>query len=121
MPKSIVPGPIFLPFTSVKLGRFVTNIDQPHENYHEPAAETPKHIETDFFYAGYDQNSAHARFGLALTSFLSAWFSKRAESNVRITPASGKSYALDNSSSWYDQAVGTEATKKVDRKGRPSR
>ncbi len=64
MVKTIVSCPIFLPVHSVKLGRFVTNIDQPHENYHEPpATETPKAIVTSFSYTGYKQDIAGARFG----------------------------------------------------------
>ncbi|KAK8144212.1 hypothetical protein G3M48_006157 [Beauveria asiatica] len=31
---------------------------------------------------------------------------------VRITPTSGMSYALDNSTSWFDKAVGIEETKR---------
>jgi hypothetical protein len=113
MAKTIIPLVFFLPLGSVKLGRFITNIDQPHESYHEPpTAEAPKSIIAEFHFTSENQNSTHASFGSTLTSLMSAGFSKRAKSKIHIAPAHGTNYSLDNSGAWFDKAVSLPDTRR---------
>jgi hypothetical protein len=113
MPKKIIPPVFFLPLDSVKLGRFITNIDQPNESYHEPpTAEAPNSLVAEFHFTSENQNDTDASFGSALTSLMSAGFSKRAKSKIYITPAHGKNYSLDNSEAWFDKAVSLSDTRK---------
>jgi hypothetical protein len=113
MPKTIIPSLFFLPLGSVKLGRFVTSIDQPHESYHEPpTTEVPKPLVAEFLFTSENQNSTNASFGSTLTSLISAGFSKRAKSKIHIAPAHGTTYSLDNSEAWFDEAVGLSDTRR---------
>ncbi|KAM0710542.1 hypothetical protein Q7P35_002213 [Cladosporium inversicolor] len=113
MPLTVVPGPLFLPLEAVKLGRFVRDINQPLEGYHEPPSlKTPTSIVTEYDYAANEQHGAKVAFGSALTSLLSGAFSKRSASEVRITPKRCKSYTLDNSDAWFDEAISSEETKR---------
>lgn len=112
-PKTIIPLLLFLPLGSVKLGRFITNIDQPHESYHEPpSAEAPKSIVAEFLFTSNNQNSSNASFGSTLTSLMSAGFSKRTKSKIHIAPAHGTNYSLDNSEAWFDKAVSLSDTRR---------
>jgi hypothetical protein len=113
MPKTIIPLPLFLPLDSVKLGRFVTSIDQPHEAYHEPSLdETPEPIKDNFFFTGGNENDTSTRFWSALTTLMSTGFSKRAKSQIHIAPVNGRKYSLDNSDKWFEKAVGDTETRK---------
>ncbi|KAK3614179.1 hypothetical protein LTR56_027421 [Elasticomyces elasticus] len=112
MALTVIPNPLFLPFEAVRLGRIVTNIDQPSEGYHEPfSAEPPTSIVSEFNYAGHNQEDSRATFGSTLTSLLSAAFNKRSKSEIRMEPRCCKAYALDNSDAWIDRAIGHEKTR----------
>jgi hypothetical protein len=113
MSRTIIPPLLLLPLDSVKLGRFVTNIEHPHENYYSPSfTETPKSIEADFLFTGQNQNGTDAAFWFTLTSLVSARFSRSAKSNIHIAPAYGKKYSLDNSNEWFEKAVGDTETRR---------
>ena len=36
MPRSILLSQFFLPLSAVGLGRFITSLDDPHQDYHNP-------------------------------------------------------------------------------------
>jgi hypothetical protein len=113
MSRAIVPPSFFLPLHAVKLGRFITNIDQPHENYHEPpTTEAPTSIVDKFFFTGENRNDTTARFGATVASLMSAKFSRRARSRIHIAPAHGTNYSLDNSEEWFDKAVSLSDTRR---------
>jgi hypothetical protein len=113
MPLAVIPNPLLLPFEAVKLGRFVTSIDQPLEGYHEPPFATPPTtIASKFDYTELYQQSSRAKFGSSMTALFSAVFSKRAAIRTRVEPRCFKAYALDNSDARFDEAVGLEETKK---------
>lgn len=46
------------------------------------------------------------QFGSALTSLISAGFSKRLQSEIHLAPAYGSNYSLNNSDVWFDRVVG---------------
>ncbi|KAH6985403.1 hypothetical protein EDB80DRAFT_225835 [Ilyonectria destructans] len=113
MVATVIPSSFFLPLESVRLGRFIKNIDQPHEGYYEPlTADVPKAIVTQFSFSSLNQQNSKTRFGSALTSLISAGFSKRLRSHIHVAPARGINYSLDNSDAWFDKVVSMPDTRK---------
>ena len=110
---NILPSQFFLPHDAIKLGRFITSIDHPYQNYHDPpCAQSPKPIISPrSCYSGLHHNANSSGFGSALTSFISAGFSKRAKTKVRIATEQVKTYTLEKSDEWFEDAMGTEATR----------
>ncbi|KAH7114711.1 hypothetical protein B0J13DRAFT_572942 [Dactylonectria estremocensis] len=113
MVATVIPSSFFLPLESVRLGRFIKNIDHPHEGYHEPPnVDVPKAIMTQFSFSSQVQQNRKMQFGSALTSLISAGFSKRLQSQIHLAPARGSNYSLDNSDAWFDRVVGIPDTRK---------
>jgi hypothetical protein len=104
----------FLPRESVKLGRFIISKEHPHQEYHDPIlAETVEPLtKLQQNYGAYHLDAANAGLASALTSILSSAISKRAKTSVRISTDLVKTYALANSDSWFNEAIGQEATQK---------
>ncbi|KAK0649104.1 hypothetical protein B0T16DRAFT_507676 [Cercophora newfieldiana] len=110
MRTSVIPPQIFLPLGAVKLGRLVTSIQHPHQNYHDPlpshtAAQTPNLISArDSFTSDHTTNSnLHLRS--SLTSLLSTGFSKQTKTRTQITTEQVQTYTLANSDAWFDEAM----------------
>jgi len=113
MTLAVIPDSLLLPLESLRLGRFVTSIDQPLEGYHQPPfAKPPTGIVSRLDYAEHDQQSLRANFGASMTSLFSATFSKRAASQIRVEPRCFKAYALDNSEAHFDEAIALPKTKR---------
>ncbi|KAF9770347.1 hypothetical protein IL306_012125 [Fusarium sp. DS 682] len=113
MVTTVVPSSFFLPLESVRLGRFIKNINHPHEGYHEPpTGGVPQAIVTPFSFPSQNPQNKKTEFGSALTSLISAGFSKRLQSQVHLAPARGNNYCLDNSDAWFDKAVSLPETRK---------
>jgi hypothetical protein len=113
MPLAVIPSSLLLPLEVLRLGRFVTSIDQPLEGYHQPPFDTPPTgIVSELDYAEHDQQSSRSNFGASMTSLFSATFSKRAASQVRVEPRCFKAYDLDNSEAHFDEAIAFPKTKK---------
>lgn len=110
---TIIVPQFFLPRDFVKLGRFITNIDHPHQGYHDPpSAEPPKQgITPRDSVVGLQHQGSNASFELALTSLMSASFSKRAKTQVRVTAEKITTYTLDNSDEWFDSVTRIPATR----------
>lgn len=109
----VVPSPFFLPLKSVRLGRFIKNINHPHEGYYEPPTiDIPEAIVAQFSVSSLHQQNSYTQFGSTLTSIISAGFSKRLQSEINLTPACGSNYSLDNSDAWFDKAVRLPETRK---------
>ncbi|KAI1741793.1 hypothetical protein F4680DRAFT_415125 [Xylaria scruposa] len=108
---SIVPEQTFLPLNSVKLGRFITNFEHPHQNYHDPSVTQPSILLSNrTMFTGENLVASDYGFKSTLTSLLSARFSKREKSKLYVTTEDFKTYTLDNSDSWFDEAVRLPAT-----------
>jgi hypothetical protein len=106
MPLAVIPNSLLLPLGTLRLGRFVTSIDQPLEGYYQPPfAIPPTEIVSGLEYAEHNQQSSSASYGASMTSLFSAAFSKRAASQVRVEPRCFKAYALDNSEAHFDRAI----------------
>ncbi|PNP58765.1 hypothetical protein FNYG_15027 [Fusarium nygamai] len=113
MVATVIPSAFFLPLKSVRLGRFVKNIHHPHEGYYEPAnIGVPGTIMSKFTFSSLNQQNQKTRFESALTSLMSAGFSKRLQSEFHLAPTSGSNYSLDNSDAWFDEAVSLPDTRK---------
>lgn len=113
MPLAVIPTSLLLPLKIVRLGRFVTSIEQPLESYHQPPLATPTtEIFSEYEYAEHDQQSSGVNFGTSVTSLFSTAFSRRAASQVRVEPRVFRTYALDNSEERFDEAVTLPETKK---------
>jgi hypothetical protein len=105
---------IFIPVGSIKLGRLVTSVDHPHQDYHDPAySPTPDPtINIRAHYGGLGHESHTSNFSSALTSLLSAGYSKRAKSKVRIETNLVRTYTLQNSTQWFEKAVSSEESRR---------
>ncbi|KAH7232459.1 hypothetical protein B0J15DRAFT_530261 [Fusarium solani] len=113
MSLNIIVPQFFLPPSCVKLGRFITNIDHPHQSYHDPIyARTPEPaISSRESYVGLKHESSNASFRSALTSLLSAGFSRRAKTQVKVMADCVRTYALDNSDEWFTEAMAMLGTR----------
>jgi hypothetical protein len=71
----------FMPLPAIKLGRFVTSVDEPYRDYHDPNVDSDfKVIEKiEAHYDGIDSQAGHQNFASELTSLLSTAFSKRSQ------------------------------------------
>lgn len=109
----IVPADFFLPRDSVKLGRFITSIEYPHENYHDPPYKSQpcELISPHESYNGEHQSTSKSAFTLTLTSFLSASFSKREKKKISVATEHVKSYSLGNSDGWFEEVTCLQATR----------
>jgi hypothetical protein len=114
MTSSIVFPQFFLPLTSIKLGRFVTSVIHPHQDYHDaPLPNPPTPIITlRENYTGLQNEGTRSNLSTALTSLLSSAFSKRAHGRTRITTTQVKTYTLENSSQLFQEALEIESTRK---------
>jgi hypothetical protein len=104
----------FLPQSAIKLGRFVTNIDEPHRDYHDPSSSQAFNIieKVDSHYDGTDTFGDHRSFGSELTAFLSSSISSRTKASIRIATKQVKTYYLDNNGQWFRDAVRSEDVRK---------
>jgi hypothetical protein len=107
MRKSILLRQFLLPSTAVSLGRFVTNLDNPHQDYHDPTTNTSSGITEkvqENFQSRHDSTN-HQDLASQLTKFLSTSFSKRLNTSVQITADKAKTYYLNNTGQWLRDAV----------------
>ncbi|KJZ69928.1 hypothetical protein HIM_10684 [Hirsutella minnesotensis 3608] len=110
---SIVPSQILLPQSSVKLGRFITNVEYPHQHHHDPPLDTQPNTlaSTRSAYTGEHHAACDVSFRSTLTSLISARFSKSTKLKVRVTTGQFRTYTLDNSEAWFDEATRLPATR----------
>ncbi|KAF7165777.1 hypothetical protein CNMCM5623_009856 [Aspergillus felis] len=107
MRTSVVPPQIFLSPSAIKLGRLVTSVDEPHQNYYDPSPEKDfgviVKVEDCYDYA--DTLGRHRSFMSDLTAFLSSTVSSRTKTSIRITADQVKTYYLDNNGQWFREVV----------------
>ncbi|KAK2612043.1 hypothetical protein QQS21_002008 [Conoideocrella luteorostrata] len=108
---SIVPSQILLPQSSVKLGRFITNVEYPHQHHHDPQLEPTTLATARSAYTGEHHAASAAGIRSALTSLLSSSFSKGTKMKVCVATNHFKTYTLDNSEAWFDKATRLPATR----------
>ncbi|KAH6635865.1 hypothetical protein F5144DRAFT_159504 [Chaetomium tenue] len=113
MRASIILPQIFLPQNSVKLGRFTTNVEHPHQDYNDPlSTNQPRVLESlRDSYTGEHHVASYSSFASTLTSLVSITFAKRAKAKIRVTTEHVKTYTLDNSERWFEEATRVPATR----------
>jgi hypothetical protein len=117
MPAPMAPNMIlpqfFLPRESIKLGRFITSLDHPHQSYHDPVCPNQPQVLVSLrnSYASTQESDTSSSFGSALTALVSTAFSKRANSRVRVVTEHVKTYVLENSDGWFEDATGLTDTR----------
>ena len=113
MPRSILLPQFFLPLSAVSLGRFVTSLDDPHQDYHNPicnaSPEVTEKVQTQYDSIHYSFN--HQKVASQLTTFLSSSFSKRLKALIRISADQAKTYYLNNAGQWFRHAVQSQETR----------
>jgi hypothetical protein len=104
----------FAPIRSLKLGRLVTSVDHPHQDYHDPAYTYPPvaSVNTSANYSGITLKTRSSGFTTALTSLMSTGFSKRANTRIRIKADRVQTYTLDNSTEWFREAASCKETQR---------
>ncbi|KAJ5970777.1 uncharacterized protein N7479_000695 [Penicillium vulpinum] len=107
MRSSVLLPQFFLSPSAIKLGRFVTNIDEPHRYYHDPKSENSFSIieKVATQYDGADSLRTQRRFGSELTAFLSSTVSSRTNASIHVTTKQVKTYYLDNNGEWFRDIV----------------
>ena len=112
MPLNFIPPQLFLPQNSVKLGRFITNIDHPDQNYHDPpATQIPGALTSPLeALSGYTCKENSAGFSSVLSNSLSPELSKQLNARVKIKGERVNTYVLDNPEEWFNQAMAALGT-----------
>jgi len=102
----------FIPQDAVKLGRFTTSIDNPHQNYHDPLWTKPTQTVNSPLdsFIGMHETASDSGFASILTSLVSAVFSKRAKSKLHIVADRMLTSVLDNSDNWFKETTKFLAT-----------
>src|SRR6266567_2198648 len=112
MPRSILLSQFFLPLSAVGLGRFVTSLDDPRQNYHNPicnaSPEVMEKVQTQYDSIHHPFN--HQNVASQLTTFFSSLFSKRLKASIQITADQAKTYYLNNTGQWFRYAVQSRET-----------
>lgn len=108
-----------LPLSAVTLGRFVISQDEPQQDYHDPdiTISPATATNTQLNYDCSSKSEEDVKLATKLTSFLSAKFSTRSNSKVKITSRQAKTYYLHNVGQYFREAVKSEETQRwiVDR------
>ena len=130
MKRTVIPPQLLLDVEAVKLGRLVTSIKRPNQDFHDPPPPPPTSSPT----SSTDQNQqidlpsqhfitvreAYALehttthkigFAASLTSLLSTGFTRATKSKTQITADSIKTYTLANSDDWFEQATQRPASR----------
>lgn len=117
MRTSIVVPQSFLPPESVKLGRFVLNVDEPQQEYLDPLfdddSKQPEAIvKPQLRYEEVRQDSSDAGFAALLMQFVSASRTKRKQTLTRVKADRVTTYQLANSGAWFREAIKSERTRR---------
>jgi hypothetical protein len=114
MRSSVLLPQFFLPPSAITLGRFVTNIDEPHRDYLDPRPGKDFRIIEKIAtqYDGTDSLRAQRKFGSELTAFLSSTVSSRTNASIHIKTKQVKTYYLDNNGQWFRDIVKLEDVRK---------
>ncbi|CEJ88320.1 hypothetical protein VHEMI04685 [[Torrubiella] hemipterigena] len=105
MDPSIIPLPMYPSIECIKLGRFVTNMEHPHENYYDAKPLQPKVIQAGFSYTSETKQTTNADFRVSVLNTISTSLSKQVHKKLQIKPVQGTTYCIDNSEEWFHQAI----------------
>jgi hypothetical protein len=110
---TILSPQFFGPARSHLLGRLVTSVDHPHQDYHDPAYNHPPNpsVDTREQYRGTIPKTRSPGFTSAFTSLISTSLEKHAKRRVRISADFVKTYTLENSSKRFEEATSSDDTR----------
>jgi hypothetical protein len=103
----------FLPIESIRLGRFVRNLNEPQSDYLDPDCQprrepiTKPHLQ----YGELQQTAADKNLAALLTRLLSASWTKRRKEYTQVTTDQVTTYQLDNSGAWFKEAIKMQTTR----------
>ncbi|KAJ5560185.1 hypothetical protein N7513_002584 [Penicillium frequentans] len=114
MRASVLLPEVFLPRSAIKLGRFVTNVDEPHQEYHDPHSDQELQIieKVETHYHTTDSVGHQRSFVSQFTAFLSSSVTRNWKTSTSITTTQVKTYYLDNNGQWFRDAVKSENTRR---------
>lgn len=114
MRASVLLPQVFLPHSAIKLGRFVTNVDEPHRDYYDPSPCNGFSViaKVETHYDSTEVLEGHRNFASELTAFLSSSISSRTQASIRITTSQMKTYYLDNTGQLFRDVVRSEDVRK---------
>jgi hypothetical protein len=114
MVSHIILRQTFLPLNSVRLGRFVINIDDPQQDYLDPVCDQVAEviIKHHLEYNELQQTATDNNFTSVLTRLVSASRSKRSKLLTEVTTDQATTYQLGNSGLWFKNAVKLQPTRK---------
>lgn len=96
-----------LPLKSVRLGRFVLNIESPQQDFRDPPIAPPETTITPQHNFKEIQTSARAsNLRVRLTQLLSASYGDQYSGHLDLSAAHARTYLLCNSRSWFSDACG---------------
>src|SRR2546423_3606683 len=104
----------FLSSESIRLGRFVRNINEPQSDFLDPDCDLPSEsviVKPHLGYQELQQNAQKRSFATTLTSVVSASRTKRNNVYTQVTTDRVTTYQLGNSGSWFKAAVKMHATR----------
>lgn len=104
----------FLSPESIRLGRFVRNIDEPQSDFLDPDCNvTPDSVivKSHLRYEEVQQNAKDKSFTALLTSLVSTSRTKCNNACTQVSTEQVKTYQLSNSGSWFKSAVKSEAVR----------
>ncbi len=113
MSQFVLPSHFFLPSENVKLGRFVVNRQEPHDDFHDfpSPAERSSTTRVQTQLESSHQAGHHGNGECALTDHLSTKFSSRLGSSIQVTADEVKTYYLQNSGQWLRDATKSAETR----------
>lgn len=109
----VIPKQLLLPQSSVRLGRFITNVERPDQDYHDPWHTRPNTSSLNVSEFDGNIHATHdAGFRAHLTSLLSAMFSRGTQSRVHVTAEQFRQDAMNNYDEWFDEVTRLSDTRK---------
>ena len=106
MPSTVIQRN-FLPLSSVQLGRFVLNVDEPHSDYQDPSSDVISSTITNP-HTGYNRVQRDASGGglaATLTRLVSASRRKHNSGFTQVASEQVLTYQLNNSGLWFKRAI----------------
>ena len=103
-----------VPTFSIKHGRLVLNLDEPHQDYWDPACDlTPEIIKRpQLRYIDVQNNTTSAGFTAGLTSLASVTRSNQRTMLAAVTTEQSTIYQLANSGRWFKASLKDHETRK---------
>jgi hypothetical protein len=109
---TFVLGQSLLPLDSLKIGRFIVNLDEPQADYFDPDCEPPKIlVAPQLQYRMKVEDGADRSLDVSLLQLVSAARSKRKNLSSQVSADRVLTYKLDRSTDWFRDAIKLQGTR----------